>query len=179
VINLCVENYTIPLIAAIRRFFRSVSYYHLSFGMDTAFCRTMNHSEKQMVVTLSDYQRLLGLMEFSSLKSRDPEIADRLIRGLKSAKMLFQENIPPAIVTMNSRVLLVELSGGSESELTISYPHDSNSEEGRISIVSPAGVALFGSQEGEVVSWRIPSGLAEFKLKKVIYQPEAAGDYYL
>ncbi len=80
---------------------------------------------------------------------------------------------------MNSRVLLVELSGGSESELTISYPHDSNSEEGRISIVSPAGVALFGSQEGEVVSWRIPSGLAEFKVKKVIYQPEAAGDFYL
>ena len=54
-----------------------------------------------------------------------------------------------------------------------------NGEEGRISIISPAGVALLGSQEGEVVSWRIPTGLAEFKVKKVIYQPEAAGDYYL
>jgi regulator of nucleoside diphosphate kinase len=147
--------------------------------MDTAFCHTMKHMEKQMVVTISDYQRLLGLMEFSSLKSKDPEVADCLIRGLKSAKMLFQQNIPPAIVTMNSRVLLVELSCGSEIELTISYPHDSNSDEGRISIISPAGVALFGSQEGEVVSWRIPTGVVEFKVKKVTYQPEAAGDYYL
>ena len=93
--------------------------------------------------------------------------------------MLLQENISPAIVTMNSRVLVVELSCGSESELTISYPHDSNSEEGRISIISPAGLALFGSQEGEVVSWRCPTGVAEFKIKKVVYQPEAAGDYYL
>jgi regulator of nucleoside diphosphate kinase len=147
--------------------------------MDTAFCYTMNHREKQMLVTISDYQRLLGLMEFSSLKSKDPEISDRLIRRLKNAKMLLQENIPPAIVTMNSRVLLSELSSGSELELTISYPHDSNSEEGRISIISPAGIALFGSQEGQVISWRIPNGLAEFKVKKVIYQPEAAGDYYL
>ena len=139
----------------------------------------MNHMEKQMVVTISDYQRLLGLMEFASLKSKDPELADRLMRGLKSAKMLFQENISAAIVTMNSRVLLSELSCGNESELTISYPHDSNSEEGRISIISPAGVALLGSQEGEVVTWRTPGGLAEFRIKKVIYQPEAAGHYYL
>lgn len=159
--------------------FQSVSYYRHLFGMDTAFCLTINPMEKQMVVTISDYQRLLGLMEFSSLKSKDPEIADRLIRGLKNAKMLLQENIPPAIVTMNSRVRLVELSCGGETEFTISYPHDSNGEEGRISIISPAGVALFGSQEGEIVSWRIPTGVAEFKVKKVIYQPEAAGEYYL
>ena len=135
--------------------------------------------ENKMFVTINDYQRLIGLIEFSSIKSRYPDLIDRLLRDLKTAKMLAQENISSKIVTMNSRIRLKELSSGKETEITIAYPHDANGKEGRISVVSHAGAALLGRQEGDKVSWRVPGGVGEFEIVKIIFQPEAAGDYYL
>lgn len=135
--------------------------------------------ERKIFVTINDYQRLIGLIEFSSIKRRNPEIVDRLLRDLKTAKMLPQENISSKIITMNSRVLLRELLTGREKEITIAYPHDANSKEGRVSVLSDAGAALLGRQEGDVVMWRTPIGVGEFEIAKVTFQPEAAGDYYL
>jgi regulator of nucleoside diphosphate kinase len=135
--------------------------------------------ERKIFVTINDYQRLVGLIEFSSIKSRNPEIVDRLLRDLKTAKMLPQENISSKIITMNSRVLLRELLTGREKEITIAYPHDANIKEGRVSVLSDAGAALLGRQEGDVVMWRTPIGVGEFEIAKVTFQPEAAGDYYL
>ena len=149
--------------------------------MDTALNTEEKYMlmERKMFVTINDYQRLIGLIEFSSVKSRSPEIVDRLLRDLKMAKMLPQENISSKIITMNSRVLLQELSTGREKEISIAYPHDANGKEGRISVLSDAGAALLGRQEGDVVMWRTPIGVGEFKIAKVTFQPEAAGDYYL
>ena len=149
--------------------------------MDTALNTEEKYMlmERKMFVTINDYQRLIGLIEFSSVKSRNPEIVDRLLRDLKMAKMLPQENISSKIITMNSRVLLQELSTGREKEISIAYPHDANGKEGRISVLSDAGAALLGRQEGDVVMWRTPIGVGEFKIAKVTFQPEAAGDYYL
>lgn len=135
--------------------------------------------ERKMFVTINDYQRLIGLIEFSSVKSRNPEIVDRLLKGLKTAKMLPQENISNKIVTMNSRVLLREQATGREKEITIAYPHEANGKEGRISVLSDAGAALLGRQESDVVMWRTPIGVGEFEIAKVTFQPEAAGEYYL
>jgi regulator of nucleoside diphosphate kinase len=148
--------------------------------MDTASHKQkLNSMQNRMFVTINDYQRLIGLIEFSSIKSRYPEVIDRLLRDLKSAKMLAQENISSKIVTMNSRLRLKELSTGREKEITIAYPHDANGKEGRISVVSHAGAALLGRQEGDVVTWRVPGGMGEFQIVKILFQPEAAGDYYL
>jgi regulator of nucleoside diphosphate kinase len=132
-----------------------------------------------MFVTINDYQRLIGLIEFSSIKSRYPDVIDGLLRNLKTAKMLAQENISGKIVTMNSRLRMRELSTGKEKDVTISYPHDADGKEGKISVVSHAGAALLGRQEGDIVSWRVPGGVGEFQIVKIIFQPEAAGDYYL
>jgi regulator of nucleoside diphosphate kinase len=135
--------------------------------------------ENKLYVTINDYQRLIGLIEFSSLKFRDADGADKLLRGLKTAKMVAQENISNRIITMNSRVLLRELSSDREKEVTITYPHDANSKESKISVLSRAGAALLGRQEGDTVMWSTPGGVGEFKIVKVTFQPEAAGDYYL
>lgn len=137
------------------------------------------HMERKMFVTINDYQRLIGLIEFSSVRSRNPEIVDRLLKGLKTAKMLPQENISSKIVTMNSRILLRELSTGREKEISVAYPHEANGKEGRISVLSEAGAALLGRQEGEVVMWKTPIGVGEFEIARVTFQPEAAGEFYL
>ncbi|WP_276366026.1 GreA/GreB family elongation factor [Chryseolinea sp. H1M3-3] len=135
--------------------------------------------ESKIFVTINDYQRLIGLIEFSSIKFREDEGASQLLRGLKTANMVAQENISNKIVTMNSRILLRDVLTGREKEITLAYPHDADSTVGKISVLSRAGAALLGRKEGDVVMWRTPGGIGEFEITKVTFQPEAAGDYYL
>lgn len=132
-----------------------------------------------MLITINDYQRLNGMIEFSSLKLKMPEIVNRLHDEFKAARMLPQEKISNTVITMNSRVLLRELSTGREAEVTITYPQDVDSREGKVSIFSSIGVALLGRQVGDVVSWKVPNGTGRFEVAKIIYQPEAVGHYYL
>jgi regulator of nucleoside diphosphate kinase len=135
--------------------------------------------ENRMLLTINDYQRLNGMIEFSSLKLKMPEIVNRLNKEFKAAKMLPQEGISGNVITMNSRVLLKDLSNEREAVVTITYPQDADSREGKVSIFSPIGVALLGRQVGDVVSWRVPNGTGRFEVAKIIYQPEAVGHYYL
>lgn len=108
-----------------------------------------------------------------------PEIIKRLSGEFKTAKMLSQENIDDSIITMNSRILLKEVLTGREAEVTITYPQDADNSERKISVFSAIGVALLGRQAGDIVSWKVPNGTGRFEVVKVIYQPEAVGDYYL
>lgn len=135
--------------------------------------------EKTMFITVNDYQRITGLMEFAALQEKNPEIAGRLLQELKAAKTFPQDRISDSIVTMNSRALLREITSGREVEITITYPQDADSKEQKVSVFSPIGVALLGCREGDVTSWRVPGGIGRFKVEKVLYQPEAAGDFYL
>src|SRR5688572_24125646 len=100
--------------------------------------------EKTMFITVNDYQRITGLIEFASLQNKNPEIADRLLKELKVARTFPQDQISKNIVTMNSRVLLREISGGREVEITVTYPQDADPKEQKVSVFSPIGVALLG-----------------------------------
>ena len=133
---------------------------------------------KQMLVTVNDYRRLIGLMEFASLKAKMPQIAEQLDNALMSAKMLPPENISSSVITMDSRVLIRDLSSGREAELTIAYPKDADNRQGKISVFSEIGIALLGQQGGDTVSWKVPAGNGQFEILKITYQPEAVGKYY-
>jgi len=134
---------------------------------------------KRITVTINDYERLMGLLEFASLMGKMPDIQSRLYTILASARTLRQETIDESIITMNSRVHLKDLNNKKETEITLTYPREASPSERRISIFSEIGIALFGRQEKEVVSWKVPGGIGLFEIVKVTYQPEAAGDYNL
>jgi regulator of nucleoside diphosphate kinase len=48
-----------------------------------------------------------------------------------------------------------------------------------VSVFSEIGLAVLGRKENDIVSWRVPTGIGQFRVEKVVYQPEAAGDYFL
>ena len=135
--------------------------------------------EKKMVITINDYQRLLGLIEFASLNAKMPEVVSHLYKRLVTAKMLPQVNISSDVVTMNSRILLKDILNEREAEVAITYPQDADNRERKISVFSSIGVALLGRQVGDVVSWNTPNGMGQFEILEVTYQPEAVGDYSL
>lgn len=130
-----------------------------------------------MTITVNDYQRLMGLMESASLKTKMPELANQLIENLGAAKLLPPCEIKNNIVTMNSSVKLKDLKNRIEVEIKITYPQDAKPRERRVSVFSEIGLALLGRKENDIVSWRIPNGVGMFEVQKVTYQPEAAGDY--
>lgn len=133
---------------------------------------------KQMLVTVNDYRRLIGLMEFASSKPKMSQIVEQLNSALMRAKMLPPENISSSVITMDSRVVVRDLSSGREAELTIVYPKDADNLQGKISVFSEIGIALLGQQGGDIVSWKVPAGNGQFEIIKITYQPEAVGNYY-
>ena len=134
---------------------------------------------RPMIITDRDYQQLMRLMELASLNNKMPKVTNRLFKNLRAAQLLPQADIDSKIVTMNSRVRLKDVRTKREAEITVSYPKDADPSEGRISVLSEIGLALLGRQEKDIVSWSIPNGTGVFEVEKVIYQPEAAGDYAL
>jgi regulator of nucleoside diphosphate kinase len=148
-------------------------------GMDNASFHRNKAMEDKILITINDYQRLTGLIGFASLKEKMPEIVNRLNNKFRTAKMLSQDRILGSVITMNSRVLLKEISHGRQAEVTITYPQDADGREGRISVFSPIGTALLGCQVGDQVSWKVPAGMGHFQIIKIIYQPEAVGHYHL
>jgi regulator of nucleoside diphosphate kinase len=135
--------------------------------------------KRKIVVTVSDYNKLMELIEFTSLQTNMPDITSRLQETLSAARMLSSDQIDQEVITMNSRVRLKGLASKREVELTVTYPEDAEPRERRVSVFSEIGTALLGRKEKEIVYWKVPDGVGAFKIVEVTYQPEAAGDYYL
>lgn len=136
--------------------------------------------EDKILMTINDYQRLSGLIGFASLKDKMPGVVTRLNKKFETAKIMAQDKISRNVITMNSRVLLKEISQSRQAEVTVTYPQDADGgREGRVSVFSTIGTALLGRQVGDKVSWKVPTGMGHFEIIKIIYQPEAVGHYHL
>jgi len=131
-------------------------------------------------ITTSDYQRLSGLIERSRDRNGDAdrEYLDQLEEELPQAEVVNPEDIPQDVITMRSKVRLKDLKSGQTVMYSLVFPSEANSNEGHISVLAPVGTALLGNRSGDVVESRVPSGLRRLKVKEIIYQPEAAGNYH-
>jgi regulator of nucleoside diphosphate kinase len=81
------------------------------------------------------------------------------------------------VVTMNSKALL-EVDD-EEVEVALVYPEDADDGAGKLSVCSGIGTAILGYKEGDAFNWRIPDRTCHIRIRKVLYQPEAAGDFHL
>lgn len=132
-------------------------------------------------ITVTDRDRILTLIaierEFGTGKNK--EYLKDLEQELNRANIVSSENIPPDSITMNSKVLLKDLDLGEETTYTLVYPEDADLSENKISVLAPIGTAILGFREGDVIDWKVPAGIVKLKVEKIIYQPEAAGNYEL
>lgn len=131
---------------------------------------------KNIVVTEADYGRLQWLIESSrQFRKHDGEHLDDLAHELERATVVTSGEVPPDVVTMNSRVLINDLNSGRKATYQIVYPREANVAENRISVLAPIGTALLGYRAGTTVELKVPSGMRRFRIVEVEYQPEAAG----
>ena len=141
-----------------------------------------NNSQKPVMiyVTTSDYDRLSGLIEMSRERNGDAdrEYLDQLEEELGRAELVSPKEIPGDVITMRSKVRLKDLKSGQTVMYSLVFPSEADSNEGQISVLAPIGTALLGNRSGDVVESRVPSGLRRLKVKEILYQPEAAGNYH-
>jgi len=96
---------------------------------------------------------------------------------LKRAIIVDAKEVPTDVITMNSQADLVDLDTGEKVTFTVVFPRNANVDEGRISVLAPLGAAMLGYRAGDEFEWKVPHGTRQFKVTKILYQPEAAGDY--
>ncbi len=131
-------------------------------------------------ITDNDLSKLRGLVKSSreSLKKDDQYL--RLLEGeLNRAKVVKHQDIPSDVITMNSEVYLKDMNTKEETIYRLVFPHQADADKGYVSILAPIGTALLGYRVGDIIEWKVPAGIAKWKVMKIIYQPEAAGDYHL
>lgn len=131
---------------------------------------------KDIYITQVDKDRLTTLID-NELRSsqRLDESMKKLKTEIENAKVVNSCCIPGDIITMNSQTVLH--LNQEDIEISLVYPQEADWNTNKMSILSPIGTAILGYREGDIIEWEVPSGITQIEIKKVIYQPEAAGDY--
>jgi regulator of nucleoside diphosphate kinase len=99
--------------------------------------------------------------------------------GLDDAQAVPPAEVPHEVITMNSRFAVMDLKSGESISYTLVYPEDESLERGKLSVLSPMGMALLGARAGDIVHWNGDAGSGSAELLRLLYQPEAAGDHDL
>lgn len=129
-------------------------------------------------MTELDYSRLSNLIE-STQKSKNEEMMNLSVlkNELSKVEIVNSTNIAKDFVTMNSLVEILDLDTNKKMKLRLVYPREANFKKGNVSIFSLLGSALIGCREGNIVYFNAPSGRKKVQIIKIIYQPEANGDF--
>ena len=136
-------------------------------------------SKDNLVISSFDKQRLMKLLRSPESSAELREELDDLSREIERGAEVRPQEIPPDVVTMNSRVRVTDIESQATQVYTIVFPADADYEKGRISILAPLGTALLGYRVGDVVNWHVPRGVRRLRIDEIVYQPEAAGDFHL
>jgi regulator of nucleoside diphosphate kinase len=128
-----------------------------------------------IIVTNHDYARLRRLVDLR----RGREEVEVLDSELERASLVSVREVPDDVVTMNSSVELEDVDTGERKVTSIVFPGAAAPANGRVSVLAPLGTALLGSRVGSAIEWPMPGGAQRYVVKRVCYQPEAAGRFDL
>lgn len=127
---------------------------------------------RNIYITERDLDRLERLIKAVKYNSNIDALEEELAR----AKIVRAEEVPPSVVTMNSRVQFLDCTSNEMSEVTLVYPQDADASQSKISVLAPIGSAILGLSVGDTIKWEVPSGRKKtLKIIAVPYQPESEG----
>ena len=136
--------------------------------------------KRTIYITEYDLKRLRELIEEARrIDRRGNEYLDSLVTELSRGKVVAPTEVPPDVVTMNSKVSLMDLDTHEEMVYILVFPQDADRTQSKISVLAPIGTAMLGYRVGDVFEWQVPDGIRRLQVKQILYQPEASGDYHL
>ncbi|HET9240352.1 MAG TPA: nucleoside diphosphate kinase regulator [Oligoflexus sp.] len=113
-------------------------------------------TNNSIIISERDYNDLVNMLE--SLSTSDFRKASFLEEEMLRAEIVESGNMPPEVVAMNSNVRFVDMESGEVLGVQVTYPWDSNIDEGKVSVLAPLGSALLGLGVGQEIAWPLPNG---------------------
>lgn len=97
---------------------------------------------------------------------------------LEATDVVRPQEVAPDVVTMRSQLVIADVQTGQRQTITLCYPPDADPASGKVSVLSPVGLALIGTRVGATACWRTPGGEeVAARVVDIVHQPEASGDY--
>lgn len=121
-----------------------------------------DHEELSCAIVAADKLSDRAQAEITSLRSE-----------LERAEIVAPNEVPPDVITMNSRAELLDLDTNERMEFTLVFPAEADIEEGKISILAPLGTAMLGYRVGDEFEWTVPYGSRRLRVTRIEFQPEA------
>jgi regulator of nucleoside diphosphate kinase len=106
---------------------------------------------------------------------RDQAHLQELRSELEQAIVLDAAEVPADVITMDTRVEVLDLETGDRRHYELVFPADADISANRISVLAPLGTALLGYREGDEFEWLMPGGLRRLRIERVT-QPVAELD---
>lgn len=91
-------------------------------------------------------------------ETRQPELAALLLTELARAKIVPTEKMPADIITIGRPVTWRDEAADRTQTGTLVWPEEADIAAGRISILTPIGVALLGLKAGAAFDWTTRNG---------------------
>jgi regulator of nucleoside diphosphate kinase len=87
------------------------------------------------------------------VEHRQPVVAAMLLGEIERAELHDPETLPEDAVRLGSAVSFVDEKTGQLRKVQLVMPVHANIAEGRISILTPMGAALYGLTTGDSIDW--------------------------
>ena len=87
------------------------------------------------------------------VEHRSPVVAAMLLEEIERAELHEAGTLPDAAVTLDSEVAFVDEKTSQLRTVRLVVPAEANIAEGRISILTPMGAALYGLMAGQSIDW--------------------------
>jgi len=84
---------------------------------------------------------------------RQPVVAAMLLGEIERAELHDAETLPDDAIRLGSEVSFVDEKTGQLRKAQLVLPVNANIAEGRISILTPMGAALYGLRTGDSIDW--------------------------
>jgi len=105
---------------------------------------------------------------------RQPVVAAMLLEEIERAELHDPDTMPDGHVRLHSHVTFLDEKSRQLRDVQLVLPAEANIAEGRISILTPMGAALYGLAEGHSIEW--PDLAGKYRPIKIVRVVQPAED---
>ncbi|WP_169736032.1 GreA/GreB family elongation factor [Crocinitomix catalasitica] len=121
----------------------------------------------RLCITRENKNLIINLIENSfTIDPIEKRSHQLFLRELEQAELLFASEIPAKTIQFNS-IVSIKTSFGIKRGLKIVLPEEADISKNKLSVLSPAGAAIFGKKEGDQALWYFNSTSEELTIARV------------
>lgn len=131
---------------------------------------TKREEVKEAIATARSFGDLSENSEYDEAKNEQAKVEARIAELeeiLKNVIVIDESSINTDVVGLGTKVKIRDKEYGDEEELSIVGSNEAESLAGKISDMSPLGIALIGKKVGETVVVEAPSGSYEVEILEI------------